>query len=179
MPTNEEIAAARARGSEAHALMEELLLAEQQQQQAQNPAPSLEQPPLLPPQATAGMASNLYTAAYGATNQAPAAVQPRPVINSRTGQQVATTAIADGPPQRVTTNEHARVLLPNPPNPPNPTDQSRPTCQRQRRCQTRRRSPEQAAAAAVSLTGSNAICVWRCPHSATGFVVSSEATINS
>lgn len=34
MPTNEEIAAARARGSEADALMEELLLAEQQQQQA-------------------------------------------------------------------------------------------------------------------------------------------------
>ena len=132
MPTHQQITAARERGAEADALMEDLLVAIQHHHHQQQ-----QQPPPLPPQITAGMV-NLYTAAFGAENQAPAAVQPRPVINSRTGQQVATTAVADGPPQRVTTNEHARVLLPNPPNPPNPTDQSRPTCQRQRRCQPQR-----------------------------------------
>jgi hypothetical protein len=98
MPTNQQIAAAREQGTIADAMMEEFLVGQQQQQQ---------QPPPLPPQNTAGMA-NLYTAAFGVDNQAPAAVQDPPAADSRTGQRAATTtAASDGPIQRVITDAHA------------------------------------------------------------------------
>jgi hypothetical protein len=100
MPTNQQIAAAREQGTIADAMMEEFLVGQQQQ------------PPPLPPQNTAGMA-NLYTAAFGVDNQAPAAMQDPPAVDSRTGQRAATTtAASDGPIQRVITDAHARTVRP-------------------------------------------------------------------
>jgi hypothetical protein len=62
MPTHQQITAARERGAEADALMEDLLVAIQHHHHHQQ-----QQPPPLPPQNTAGMA-NLYTAAYGGSS---------------------------------------------------------------------------------------------------------------
>jgi hypothetical protein len=86
---------------------------QQQQQQAENPSPSLPQPPH-PSQATQGIA-DLFAAAFGGENQAPAAVQRPPAVDGRTGQHASPLVAADGPAaQRVITDSHAQVVRPNP-----------------------------------------------------------------
>jgi hypothetical protein len=84
MPTHQQITAARERGAEADALMEDLLVAIQHHHHHHQQQQQQQQPPPLPPQNTAGMA-NLYTAGYGGENQEPEAVQDPPAVESRTG----------------------------------------------------------------------------------------------
>jgi hypothetical protein len=115
MPTRDQQELARARGAAADALMEQFYLGQQQQQQqqAENPSPSSPLPPH-PSQATQGTA-DLFAAAFGGENQAPAAVQRPPAVDGRTGQHASPLVAADGPPaQRVITDSHAQVVRPNP-----------------------------------------------------------------
>jgi hypothetical protein len=113
MVTRRQAERAHARGAAADAQMEQLLVGQQQQQQAENPSPSLPQPPH-PSQATQGIA-DLFAAAFGGENQAPAAVQRPPAVDGRTGQHASPLVAADGPAaQRVITDSHAQVVRPNP-----------------------------------------------------------------
>jgi hypothetical protein len=85
MPTNVEIATARARGADADKALEEFRLG--------LPQPPNLPPPQLAPQATAGIGCLwCHWPSCG-----------HPAIDSRIGQHAATRA-ADGPPQRITTN---------------------------------------------------------------------------
>ena len=101
MVTRSQQELARARGVAADALLEQLLLGQQQQQQQQkqaenneNPSPSPPQPPH-PSQATQGTA-NLFAAAIGGENQAPAAIQHSTAVHGRTGQHAGHHVTADG-----------------------------------------------------------------------------------
>lgn len=117
MVTRSQQELARARGAAADALLEQLLLGQQQPQQQQaenneNQPPSPPQPPH-PSQATHDTA-NLFAAAFGGENQAPAAVQHSTAVHGRTGQHAGHHVTADGRAQRIVTDAHAQVVRPNP-----------------------------------------------------------------